>query len=343
MNENEPSMRDSLTQGLIVTMFMDVGPENIYNSSPLDDNEAFAMAIKHLAAVSTHTPEFGEIYPFGPLPTPKRPYDTLAFVLHLKATDSTDVRLTHLGRVVVFWIITQFSATVKYSSFLKQMIQRLLRSYRITSDLDLQREGILEKIDEKLTIVETGMETYYISDTKTLEPFMELALVPSNAPIVLIDNASRQIRVVLREKTSGSGMIQLRRIISEYKQKIPKGTAYKVDFISDPLEGEILLSKLGFTTQASVGQKIEAFLLGKPTFEEFDEFFAAHLTPRRHQLVNHILKSVESRIPLDLQELAKETGIFVKVIEGILENAISKGFIQNGKIENRTLLFSPNE
>ncbi|MHA2273983.1 MAG: hypothetical protein ACXACI_19220 [Candidatus Hodarchaeales archaeon] len=299
MDKNEHSMRDSLTQGLIVTMFMDMGPENIYNSSPLDDNEALGMAIKHLAAVSTHTLEIGEIYPFGPLPTPKRPYDTLGFIFHLKATDSTDVRLSHFGRVVVFWIITQFSATVKYSSFLKQMIQRLLQSYRITSDLDLQREGILEKIDKKLAIVETGMETYYISDTRTLEPFMELALVPSNAPIVLIDNASRQIRVVLREKTSGSRMAQLRRTISDYKQKIPKGIAYKADFVSDPLEGEILLSKLGFTTQTSVDQKIEAFLLGKPTFEEFDDFFASYLTPRRHQLVNQVLKSVESKTPLD--------------------------------------------
>ncbi|MFW9915455.1 MAG: hypothetical protein ACFFGZ_07560 [Candidatus Thorarchaeota archaeon] len=343
MGKNEPSMRDSLTQGLIVTMFMDMGPENIYNSSPLDDDEAVGMAIKHLAAVSTHTPEFGEIYSFGPLPTPKRAYSTLAFVFHLKATDSADVRLTHHGRVVVFWIITQFSATVKYSSFLKQMIQRLLRSYHITSDLDLQREGILEKIDKKLAIVETGMETYYISASKTLEPFIELALIPSNAPIVLIDNASRQIRIVLREKTSGSRVAQLRRIISDYRQSIPKGTAYKVDFLSDPLEGEILLSKLGVTTQASVDQKIQAFLLGKPTFEAFDEFFASFLTPRRHQLVNQVLKSVESRTPLDLQELANEAGIFVKVIEGILESAISKGFIQGGKIENQTLLFSTND
>ncbi|MFQ5981008.1 MAG: hypothetical protein ACE5OZ_22945 [Candidatus Heimdallarchaeota archaeon] len=342
MNGNKASTGSSLTEGMIVTMFMDTGPENIYNSSPLDENEAIGMAIKHLAAVATHTPDTGEIYSFGPLPTPKRPYETLAFVFLVKATDSIDVRLTHFGRVVVFWIITKSSATVKYANILKQMVQRSIRSYNIINDLDIQKKGILEKIDKKLAIVEAGMEAYYISEGKTFEPFMELALVPPKAPIVLIDSANRQFRVLLRDKTSGSGIAELRRIIDDYKQQASKGATYKVEFITDTLKGEVLLSKLGFMTQTSVGQQFQAFLLGKPTFGDFDDFFGSYLNPRRHQLVNQVLKSLESRTALNLQELAKETGIFTELIELILENAISKGLIQKAKVENQTLLFLPN-
>lgn len=340
MKGSKASTGSSLTDGLIVTMFMDAGPENLYNSSPLDESEAMAMSIKHLAAVATQTPGPGEILSVGPLPTPKRPYDTLAFIFFLKATDSKDVRLAHFGRVCVFWVITRSSATAKYANLLKQMIHRLMQSYHITSDLDLQKKDILEKIDKKLAIVEVGIDSYYISERKTFEPFVDMTLTPPKAPIVLIDNKKLQIRVLLRGKTSASEKTKLRTIARDYRQKLPKGSAYKLEFVSDPLESEVLLSKLGFMTQKSVGRQFEAFFLGKATFGEFDEFISSHLTPKRHHLVNQVLKSMDSEASLDLQELAKETDISIELIELILKNAINKGFISNGRIENRVLLFS---
>ncbi|MFX0113532.1 MAG: hypothetical protein ACFFB3_03205 [Candidatus Hodarchaeota archaeon] len=337
---NTENIAGKLTDGMIVTMFQDAGPENIYNSSPLNENEAFGMAIKHLAAVATHTPGVGEIYSFGPLPTPKRPYDTLAFVLHVKATDSVDVRLTQFGRVVVFWLVTKSSTTAKYTNVLKLMLYRLLRSYQVTTDVDLQQKEILEKIDKKLAIIETGMDTYYISEEKILEPFMDLALAPPKAPIVLIDNTESQIRVLFRDRTSASKIAALRGVVNDHKQKIPRGAAYRTEFISDPLESESILSKLGFMTQSRVSQQFNFYLMGKPSFEEFNELFASYLTPIMHQLVNQVLKSVESETALDLRELAKKTGISTELIEKILESAISKGFIENGKVENQTLRFS---
>ena len=86
MNRKDTSK--ALTDGLIVTVFEDEGPINIYNSSPLADDEAFTMAIKTLTAIGTSTPfNPGEIRAYGPIPTPKDPYVSEAFMFSLAAKE----------------------------------------------------------------------------------------------------------------------------------------------------------------------------------------------------------------------------------------------------------------
>ncbi|MHA2497582.1 MAG: hypothetical protein ACXAEI_19100 [Candidatus Hodarchaeales archaeon] len=112
MNEDQSSTGNVLTDGLIVTMFMDTGPENVYNSSPLDFDEALGMILKNLTAIGTNEPlEYGQVSSHGPMPTPRKMYVALAFLFHLKAPDSRDPRIAQFGRVTVFWILAKSSAT----------------------------------------------------------------------------------------------------------------------------------------------------------------------------------------------------------------------------------------
>ena len=99
--------RKTITDGLLVTVFEDKGPANIYNSSPLSEGEAFAMAIKTLTAIGSSTPfSLGEIRSHGPLPTPRDPLISIAYMFSLKADHSIDSRISRFGRLVIFWIIT---------------------------------------------------------------------------------------------------------------------------------------------------------------------------------------------------------------------------------------------
>ncbi|MHA1444528.1 MAG: hypothetical protein ACTSR4_07240 [Candidatus Hodarchaeales archaeon] len=83
--------RKTITEGLLVTVFEDDGPVNIYNSSSLEEGEAFAMAIKTLTAIGSSTPfSLGEIRSHDPLPTPRDPLFAITYMFSLKADNSMD-------------------------------------------------------------------------------------------------------------------------------------------------------------------------------------------------------------------------------------------------------------
>ncbi|MHA2346380.1 MAG: hypothetical protein ACXACP_06650, partial [Candidatus Hodarchaeales archaeon] len=179
----------TLTHGLLVTVFEDDGPINIYNSTPLGDDEAFSMAIKTLTAIGTSTPfNQGEIRIYGPLPTPREPLKALALQFSLKAKDSRDGRIAQFGRMIIFWLITTSANITKYTEFLKLMIKRTLRLYNVKVDKDLYVENTLKKIDEKMQIVDTGIDAYYVDDNESIETVMSLSMVSESAPIILIDS-----------------------------------------------------------------------------------------------------------------------------------------------------------
>ncbi|MFW9915456.1 MAG: hypothetical protein ACFFGZ_07565 [Candidatus Thorarchaeota archaeon] len=339
MSADQSLTGNVLTEGLIVTMFMDTGPENVYNSSPLDFDEALGMILKNLTAIGTNEPlEYGQVTSHGPMPTPRKPYVALAFLFHLKAPDSGDPRIAQFGRVAVFWILAKSSTITKYSNVLQQMIRRLLHFYRVTHDSDLQKDDILKKIDEKLKIVEGGVETYCISEQKTVESFLDPALVPHEAPLLLIDNASKQIKILLRKEVSALRKTEIRQILNDFLKESSKGLGYQFEWVSDAIAIQVQLSKLGFEPQTAADD-FEIRLYGQLTFEELDGFLASRLAPRRRQLVNRVLKSVESRTPLNSRELAAETGLSAELIEELLTSAIKSGHIQGARIENG--LFHP--
>ncbi|MFX1285668.1 MAG: hypothetical protein ACFFB5_18655 [Promethearchaeota archaeon] len=337
MSKNDALKGTSLTDGLIITIFEDFGPQNIYNSSPLSEEEGFNLAIKSLTALSSDIPRVGEIRSYGPIPTPRDPFLTIGFIFTLKAVDSQDVRIAQFGRIVVFWVITRSSSTVKYVGVLKQNLRRAIRSYKIRTDEDLKEKGFLEKIDEKLQIIETGIESFYLSDRETFEPFLELALVPASAPIMLVDKPNKQINVLIREEVKPSLKVNLLHQVKNFTGQLPKGSLYKVEIISDELIVQRMLSKIGLISQAETGIHYRIRLTDQLTYDEVDEYLDFHFTPKRQTLAKLIVQSYKKKSPLNLGEARVQTGISETLIEDFIVSLISAGLIKNGKIENGVL------
>lgn len=334
MSKNDTSKGEDLTDGLIITIFEDYGPQNIYNSSPLTEEEAFNLAIKSLTALSSDIPRIGEIRSYGPIPTPRDPFSTIGFIFTLKAVESTDARIAQLGRIVAIWVITRSSSAVRYIGVLKQMLRRTLRSYKIRTDKNLQEKALLSKIDEKLRIVETGVESFYLSDRETFEPFLELALIPANVPIMLVDKPNKKINVLIREKVSPSLKINLLHQVKNFTGQLPKGSLYKVEIISDALIVQRMLSKIGMISQVETGIQYRIRLTDQLTFDEVDEYLDFHFTPKRQTLATLILQSNEKKTSLNLGEAVVQTGICKTLVEDFIMSLISAGLIKNGKIEN---------
>ena len=329
------SRGSTLTDGLIITVFKDDGPFNIHNSSPLSEDEAFSLAIKTLTAIGSDIPlNHGEIRSYGPMPTPKEQYLTIGFIFALKAKTTSDSRIARFGRIVVFWIITRSTLLMKYIGVIKRMIRRTLQMYHIKTDADLEKEAILQKVGEKIQIIESGIEMYYISGNNDIEPFLEIGLIPSNSPIMLVDNPKKQIKVLLRKKPTPSKKVDLLQVVNDYKRKIPKGVIYKQEIITDSITIQHLLAKSGFDLQPETGFHFRLHLSDQLTFEELDSFFDFHLTTRRHQLITQILQSIEEERPLSLYELSTQVDISVELIEEFLASAINSGLIQNSTIQN---------
>ncbi|MHA2429074.1 MAG: hypothetical protein ACXADB_13725, partial [Candidatus Hermodarchaeia archaeon] len=112
-----------------------------------------------------------------------------------------------------------------------------------------------------------------------------------------------------------------------------KDVGYQLEWVSDAIAIKVQLSKLGFEPQIAADD-FEIRLYGELTFEELDGFLASRLAPRRRQLVNRVLKSVESGTPLESRRLAAETGLSAELIEELLTSAIKSGHIQGARIEN---------
>ena len=202
--------RSSLIDGLVISLFEDFGPSNIFNSSPLSHDEALNLAVKGMTSLGTEFPlERDEIRSYGPIPTSQDLYVSIGFFFTLKAEKTDDLRIAKMGRLIVFWIITRSNTTISYIGMIKQMIRRILRTYNIQSDEDLRKEEILLKINKKIRIIETGVETYYITQNGKIEHFLNLAVVPQNSPVVLIDNNSKKIDVLIREKPAPSKKVEI--------------------------------------------------------------------------------------------------------------------------------------
>ncbi|MFX1507037.1 MAG: hypothetical protein ACFFDC_13160 [Promethearchaeota archaeon] len=340
MPKNDSTEGTNATEGLIITVFEDYGPQNIYNSSPLSEEEAFNLAIKSLTALSSDVPEIGEIRSYGPIPTPRDPFLTIGFIFSLKAPDSEDVRIARFGRIVVFWVITRSSSTVKYVGVLKQLLRRTIRSYKIKTDNDLNNKELLTKIDKKLQIIETGIESFYLSDRGTFEPFSELAFLPANAPIMLVDNPNKQINVLLREKVTPSLKLNMLHLTKNFTGKLPKGSLYKVEIISDELIVQRMLSKIGLLSQTETGFQYRFRLTSQLSYDEVNEFLNSLLAPKRHLLAKLIVLSYEKKSPLKLEEAAVQTGITETLIKDLIFGLIDVGLIKNGKIENGFLMYN---
>ncbi len=330
----------ALTDGLIVTVFEDEGPTNIYNSSPLADDEAFTMAIKTLTAIGTSQPfNPGEVRAYGPIPTPKEPYVSEAFMFSLAAKDSMDNRIAQFGRMIFFWIITTSSSISKYTEFLKLMIKRTLRVYNIVNDKDLYNQEILKKIDQNIQIIDTGMDAYYITDAETVDAFSNISMIPELAPILLVNTEKTQLQVIFRDQPTPLVKTKIRRIVDEFKKKMPRGNLYRAEMITDPFVGKQLLSKSGLETQTDMGLQYRLRLSGKLDFDELDQFLSIPVKKIRGLLAKRILDAFNNKASIDFTLLASEVGFSEKFIMGVVQQAIQTNVMSGCKIENGLLLF----
>ena len=337
---NKRDRTKSLTDGLIVTVFEDEGPTNIFNSSPLADDEAFTMAIKTLTAIGTSTPFHpGEVRAYGPIPTPKDPYVSEAFMFSLPAKDSMDNRIVQFGRMIFFWVITTSNSISKYTEFLKLMIKRTLRVYNIVSDKDLYDEEILKKIDQNIQIIDTGIDAYYLSEANTIEAFGNLSMIPDTAPILLVVSEKKQIQVIFRDQPTPLVKTKVRTIVDEFKKKMPRGNLYRLEMVTDPFIGRQLLTKSGLETQSDLGLQYRLRLSGKLDFEELDQFLSLPVKKIRGLLAKRILTAFNNKSDLDLTLLSSEVGFSLKFIEGVINLAIQTNVMSGSRIESGILKF----
>jgi hypothetical protein len=74
----------------------------VYNASPLNESQAFNLAVKGMTTVGDS--EEKEVY--GPFPVPEVDnLRTLAFMFNVQSESSGDSRIREFGRPIVVWLI----------------------------------------------------------------------------------------------------------------------------------------------------------------------------------------------------------------------------------------------
>ena len=333
--------RKAITEGLLVTVFEDDGPANIYNSSSLDEGEAFAMAIKTLTAIGSSTPfSPGEIRSHGPLPTPRDPLFAIAYIFSLKADHSMDNRISQFGRMIIFWIITSSRSIIKYNEFIIRSIKRNLRLYQINSDSDLYDQERLKKLDEKLQISEYSSETYYMTSEDKVEAFLNIEMIPETAPIVIVDSNAAKIQVLFRDDQPTPLMkTKIRGIINDFKSRQRKGSLLKLEMISDKIMVNQILTKAGLDIQPETGVHHRFRITDDLAFDELDEFFSLLIKNQRNLLSKRIVSAYNTKEPLDLHSLAKESGFTSEFLVKIIKKAIEANILIQTSLDNDILKF----
>ncbi|MHA2225239.1 MAG: hypothetical protein ACXAC8_08545 [Candidatus Hodarchaeales archaeon] len=329
MSEGKALDGTSITDGLIITILQDAGPENIYDSSPLSESESYNMVFKTISAIGSDVRtgmEFGEIRSFGPMPTGKEPYLTLAFIFFLPTTQSKDERLLLFGRLIAFWIITRSTSAIKYIGIIKRTIRRILQMYRIKNAEDLLNDTLLPKINEKLHIIESGLETLYLTDGGQLESFFDLSLTPAFSPIVLIDKPHKEVNILLRKETPAIERNLLLNLVNDYKSKFPKGSLYKAKIITDPMFVQSLLSKAGFYQEAIPKVPFQVDFSDQLTYRKLDFLIDDILFLRKNQLIKLLLEAVKNQNPINIKKLASDSEFPQNFIQEILNKAKKEGF-----------------
>ncbi len=337
---NPKEERKTITEGLLVTVFEDDGPANIYNSSPLDESEAFAMAIKTLTAIGSSTPfALGEIRSHGPLPTPREPLFAIAYMFSLKADHSMDSRISQFGRMVIFWIITSSRNIIKYNEFIIRSIKRNLRLYQINSDTDLYDQERLKKIDEKLQISDYSSETFYMTGEDKVEAFLNIEMIPETAPIVIVDSSAALIQVLFRDQPTPLMKTKIRGIINDFKNQQRKGSLLKLEMVSDKIKVNQILIKAGLDIQPETGIHHRFRITNDIAFDELDEFFSLLIKNQRNLLSKRIVSAYNAKEPLDLHSLARESGFTDEFLVKIVKKAIDSNVLIQTTLENGILKF----
>ncbi|MFW9853415.1 MAG: hypothetical protein ACFFFG_00045 [Candidatus Thorarchaeota archaeon] len=292
------------------------------------------MAFRLLTAMGSDFPEQNEIRSYGPLPTPKEPLLTLGFCLTLKPGNTVDQRIAQFGRIIVFWIITRSYSIMRYVGVIKKLLERSLQIYGIQTDTDLDTET-MKKIDERIQIIDTRIESYYVSPRGKVEPMSHISLISADAPIILVDHSNKQIKALIRKEYTPGQKSKVLQSINDFKQEFKQGIMFKVEMISEPFEIQRVLTKFGIEAPSQNGIhfriKLDDSLI---TFEDLDAFFEQKLTPRRQDVVKFALKSLQNRREISIDALSRQSGLTPELLMHLFLDAKEAGLLPQITIEN---------
>ncbi|MHA1974948.1 MAG: hypothetical protein ACTSW1_18285 [Candidatus Hodarchaeales archaeon] len=338
MSPINSSYRSGTIEGIVITVFEDNGPANLFNSSSLSEDDAFNMALRSLTVIGSDVPlDYGEIRSYGPIPTPRLDLFSLGFIFTLRAVDSEDSRISKFGRLVVIWVITRSDTAIRQTGVIKRVLQRMLRINRITTDEDIRKEDIWRKIDENLRNIEMGVERYYISEEGNMESFLDIGMVPIDSPILLVDTNGKQLTVLIREKISPGKKSRTLRTVNNYKRKLHKGSLFKIEIISDPKIIQTILSKHGLITSSTEARSNRLKLSQELSYTELNQFFEFHISPKKQELLSRIISLYRKKEQINLHRLSVITGFCLDLIEEFCASAINAGVLKGYKMENGVL------
>ncbi|MFX0092191.1 MAG: hypothetical protein ACFFBD_10555 [Candidatus Hodarchaeota archaeon] len=239
------SLSDQLIDGLVVTIFKDIGPAVIYNSAKMDEGSAFNLAVKGMTTIGETITK--EIY--GPFPVPQdEKRRALAFVFTTGATETEDVRIMEFGRTTVFWIIYQEerNRNIKPITGLIKAYLSMLTS-RIKSEADLTETSVGE-IDSRLRdIISERIRVFGVFDAGKYKEFYDDAMLEATNALIVADENKKVLYVLMLKE--GLGPIAKRHINQRAedinRENYRRGlTKYET---ADPLEINTILSKYRLT------------------------------------------------------------------------------------------------
>jgi hypothetical protein len=189
---------EELITGIIVTVFEDYGPSVVYNASPLNESQAFNLAVKGMTTVGDS--EEKEVY--GPFPVPEvDDLRTLAFMFNIVSDSSSDSRIREFGRPIVVWIIfkTERKRNILHAAGLLQgYLAGLVDKIREEEDLTEDR---LSQINQKLTdmLASIKIRVYGLMPSGEFLEFVDDSLIPASEVLLIADGSEKMLYILFHD------------------------------------------------------------------------------------------------------------------------------------------------
>lgn len=159
--------------GIIITIFSDMGPNPVVNTSSLNEEISMKLAIAGMTILSMGYGGDGVFEKrhyrlHGPIPVPDSgDYEALALSFSVRPTNTDDVRVLDHGRETTLWLV--FSSTYRniiysYHSQFEIELKKILSSVKDETDVTKPEltNNILDSIRRILAVKSTDAKTFVI-------------------------------------------------------------------------------------------------------------------------------------------------------------------------------------
>lgn len=262
---------DSIINGLVFTVFSDMGPVPIVNMSSLDHGKILKLSILGMTLLSMGTQGIEDKLTqnlHGPIPVPDtNEFEALSMTFSVVAAETKDERIERFGRTTNLWIIFNSkyrSELFSHHSSIERFLSEEILSLKYESDL--RNEERITKIFNGLKRITAPSEVTSPSTEVTLEPVEKREAIyffavnqqgehvqaneefinnPAEFPVVVIVNTIQKRIFVLknREDATNRQMFLASRAASTINTKRFKNEFHIRD-ISDPFEAELLMDQI---------------------------------------------------------------------------------------------------